>query len=126
MATLIKGGRLVTEIDSYRADVLVEDGSITGVGKDLKPPDGAEVHDASGKLVLPGVIDSHVHVSLDLDGHVSSDFQATTRAAAFGGVTTFLTYLTPEREQTLSEALDARLTPRWYTGRTGRMMRSPR
>jgi dihydropyrimidinase len=109
MATLIKGGRLVTEIDSYRADVLVEDGSITGVGKDLKPPDGAEVHDASGKLVLPGVIDSHVHVSLDLDGHVSSDFQATTRAAAFGGVTTFLTYLTPEREQTLSEALDARL-----------------
>ena len=62
MKTLIQGGRLVTEIDSFNADVLVEDGQIAEVGKGLARPDGAEVCDASGKLILPGVIDSHVHV----------------------------------------------------------------
>ena len=106
--TLIQGGRLVTEIDSYHADLLVEDGKIAAIGKGLAPPDGAEVYDASGKLVMPGVIDSHVHVSLDLDGHVSSDFASTTRAAAFGGVTTILTYATPRKGQLLSEVVEER------------------
>jgi len=106
--TLIRGGRLVTEIDSFTADILVEDGRIAEVGKGLTQPDGAEVCDASGKLILPGVIDSHVHVSLDLDGHVSSDFEATTRTAAFGGVTSILTYVTPRKGQLLSEAVAER------------------
>jgi dihydropyrimidinase len=79
------------------------------VGKDLQEPSDGDVYDASGKLVLPGVIDAHVHVALDLKGHLSSDFRATTRTAAFGGVTSFITYLTPEKGQTLSEALEARL-----------------
>ena len=109
MAILIKGGRLLTEIDSYLADVLVADGRIAEVGKNLAVPDDAEICDASGKLILPGVIDSHVHVALDLGGHISSDFRATTREAAFGGVTSFITYLTPAKGQTLAEALDARL-----------------
>ena len=77
MKTLISGGRLVTEIDSYDSDILVEDGRIAEIGRGLAPHDGAEVTDASGKLVLPGVIDSHVHVSLDLNGHLSSDFRST-------------------------------------------------
>lgn len=108
MKTLIRGGRLVTEIDSYNADILVEDGKIAKVGKDLDAPDGAAVYDASGKFILPGVVDSHVHVSLDLDGHVSSDFEATTRTAAFGGVTSILTYATPAKGQLLSEAVEER------------------
>ena len=110
MKTLIRGGRLVTEIDSYDSDILIEDGRIAEIGKGLTPPDGAEVTDASGKLVLPGVIDSHVHVSLDLNGHVSSDFRSTTRAAAFGGVTSILTYVTPKKGQLLSEAVAERKT----------------
>ncbi|MFH1689355.1 MAG: amidohydrolase family protein, partial [Candidatus Eisenbacteria bacterium] len=108
MRTLIRGGRLVTEIDSYNADILVENGRIAKIGKGLATPDGAEVYDASGKFVLPGVVDSHVHVSLDLDGHVSSDFASTTRAAAFGGVTSILTYATPRKGQLLSEAVEER------------------
>jgi dihydropyrimidinase len=66
------------------------------------------VVDASGKLVLPGAIDVHVHVSLDLRGHVSSDFVSTTRTAAFGGVTSIITYATPKKGQLLSEAVEAR------------------
>ena len=108
MKTLIVGGRLVTEIDSYRADILVEDGRIAEIGKGLATPDGAEVCDASGKLVLPGAIDAHVHVSLDLNGHVSSDFVSTTRTAAFGGVTSIITYATPHKGQLLSEAVEER------------------
>ncbi len=106
MKTLIRGGRLVTEIDSYHADILIDDGRIARIGKGLATPDGAEVYDASGKLILPGVVDSHVHVSLDLGGHVSSDFVSTTRAAAFGGVTSILTYATPVKGQLMSEAVD--------------------
>jgi dihydropyrimidinase len=109
MRRLIRGGRLTTEIDSYLADILIEDGKIAAVGRDLKTPPDCEVYDASGKRVLPGVIDAHVHVSLDLDGHVSSDFTETTREAARGGVTTILTYATPDKGQTLEEAVEERI-----------------
>lgn len=106
MATLIKGGKLVTGVDSYTASILIENGRITKVGRDLDAP-GADVVDAAGKLVMPGIVDAHVHAGLTLAGRRSSDFVATTRAAAFGGVTTILTYATPEREQTLLESLAA-------------------
>ncbi len=108
MSVLITGGRLVTEIDSYHASVLVEDGRISAIGRDLAAPDGAEVVDASEKLILPGVIDVHVHVGLELRGHRSSDFLTTSREAAFGGVTTFLTYATPEKGQDLEDTVSER------------------
>ena len=108
MSTLIKGGRIVTAIDSFNADVLVEGETIAAVGRSIDPPSDADVCDASGKLVLPGVIDAHVHVALDLKGHLSSNFRDTTRTAAFGGVTTILTYATAERGQTLGEAVEER------------------
>jgi len=108
MAVLIKGGRLVTGVDSYNADILVEDESISAVGRGLDAPDGAEIVDATGLLVLPGVIDPHVHVDLELKGHRSSDFTSTSRSAALGGVTTFITYITPAVGQTLMEAAEQR------------------
>ena len=43
-------------------DVLVEDGKIAAVGKRLRVPDGTEIIDASGKTLLPGLIDAHTHV----------------------------------------------------------------
>ncbi len=106
MAILIKGGKLVTGIDSYTSSVLIENGLIAKVGRDIDAP-GAEVVDAAGKLVMPGIVDAHVHAGLTLAGRRSSDFASTTRAAAFGGVTTILTYATPERDQTLLESLAA-------------------
>ncbi len=105
MALFIKGGRLVTAIDSYHASILIEDGRISAVGRELEAPAGAEVYDASGKLILPGVIDAHVHVGLELRGHTSSDFPTTTRGAAFGGVTSILTYATPGKGESLADAV---------------------
>jgi dihydropyrimidinase len=108
MSVLIRGGRLVTAVDSYEASVLVEDGRIARIGRDIDVSDGADVYDASGKIVLPGVVDVHVHVGLDLRGAVSSDFASTTREAAFGGVTSIVTYATPAKGQTLAEAVEER------------------
>jgi dihydropyrimidinase len=104
----IKNGRLVTEVDSYDGSVLVEDGRIAAVGRGLEPPEGAEIVDASGLLVMPGVVDAHVHVGLSLRGRRSSGFEETTREAAFGGVTTFLTYAMPAKGQTLAEIVEER------------------
>lgn len=106
MAIFIKGGKLVTAVDSYAGSILIEDGTVAAVGPDVKPPAGAEIVDAAGRLILPGIIDAHVHVGLDLKGHISSDYPSTTRAAAFGGVTSILTYATPELGRTLSEAVE--------------------
>ena len=106
MAMLITGGRIVTAIDSYPGSVLIEDGRVAAIGADVRPPAGAEIVNATGMLVLPGIIDVHVHVGLDLKGHLSSDYPTTTREAAFGGVTSILTYATPEIGQTLSDAVE--------------------
>jgi imidazolonepropionase-like amidohydrolase len=48
--------------------VLIEDGKITAVGRDIPVPDGAEVIDAAGKVVMPGLIDAHCHVGVFGDG----------------------------------------------------------
>jgi dihydropyrimidinase len=103
---LIKGGRLVTEIDSYHGSILIEDGKVAAVGRDVPEPEDAEVVDVSGKLVMPGAVDAHVHVGLELRGQRSSDYETTTREAALGGVTSFLTYATPGKGQTLAEAVE--------------------
>ena len=47
------------------ADVTITNGKITGVGKGLATPGGARVIDASGKFVMPGIIDAHSHIALD-------------------------------------------------------------
>lgn len=63
---LIKGGLVHDAVrpEAYVSDILVEDGKIKAMGKDLSAP-GAEVVDASGLLVFPGFIDAHSHLGLD-------------------------------------------------------------
>ncbi|GAB1516564.1 amidohydrolase family protein [Actinophytocola sp. KF-1] len=63
MALLIRGGTAVDTdpVSVRRADVLVEDGRIAAVAPGLAAPDGAEVVDATGTLVLPGFVDTHRH-----------------------------------------------------------------
>ena len=63
-STLIQGGELVDPLNGVHgtADVLFADGGVAEVGRDLRVPRGAQVVDASGLLVLPGLVDSHTHV----------------------------------------------------------------
>ncbi|HKS40033.1 MAG TPA: amidohydrolase family protein, partial [Blastocatellia bacterium] len=85
MKTLIKNGNVVTAVDNYMADILIEDDKVSVIGRQLDM-EADKTIDASGKLVIPGGIDPHTHMELPFGGTESSDdFLTGTRAAAHGG-----------------------------------------
>jgi dihydropyrimidinase len=63
MALLIRNADIVTADSRYRGDVYAQDETITRIGQNLDAPPDAEVIDATGKLLFPGFIDPHVHIS---------------------------------------------------------------
>ncbi len=81
---------------SRRADVAVDGGRIVAIEPDLSGPAAAaaEVIDATGLLVLPGVVDVHTHTRVASDAEPDRFFQDSV-AAAFGGTTTFLAFNNP-------------------------------
>lgn len=108
MELLIKGGTLVTPTETFQADLRVIGETIAEIGLDL-PVGGATVIDASGKYVLPGMIDVHTHLALRVAGTVSSDdFRTGTRAAAFGGITTIIDFTAGTKGETLAEGIRKR------------------
>lgn len=91
MKTIIKGGRVIdpaNNIDKI-ADVAFENGVIVEVGENLAA-DGAEIIDAAGKVVTPGLIDMHVHLR-EPGQEAKEDFESGSKAAAAGGYTTVAT-----------------------------------
>ncbi|HBK04362.1 MAG TPA: dihydropyrimidinase, partial [Acetobacteraceae bacterium] len=85
--TVIRHGTIATASETYKADVAVKNGRIVAIGDSLTDAD--ELVDAAGMLVLPGGIDSHVHISQPSGPGIvmADDFASATRAAAFGGNT---------------------------------------
>src|SRR5437868_13957022 len=118
MKTLIKNGNVVTAVDSYKADILIDGSTVVLIGKDLEKIAGAidRTIDATGKLVIPGGIDPHTHMDLPFGGTSSSDdFETGTRAAAFGGTTTIIDFAVQYHGQALNEALDV-----WFAKAEGK------
>ena len=70
MTTLIKNGRIITATDDYVGDVFIDGETIHTIGKHLPMPADRTI-DATGKLVIPGGIDPHVHMELPFGGTVS-------------------------------------------------------
>jgi dihydropyrimidinase len=104
MPLLIKNGEIVTADSRYKADVFIEDETITRIGANLEAPPGTEVIDASGKYVFPGFIDPHVHIYLPFMATYAKDTQQTASVAALiGGTTTWIEMCCPSR---LDDALD--------------------
>ena len=104
---LLRGGTVV-DIDGERgADVRVgRDGRVSEVGASLVEGDGDEVLDCSGMLVVPGGVDVHTHLHLPVGQvQVSDDFDTGTRAAAVGGTTTIVDYVTAYRGEDPMDAL---------------------
>jgi dihydropyrimidinase len=98
MATLIKNGTLITASETFQSDILMDGETIAQIGKNLQHPN-AEIIDATGKLIMPGGIDPHVHLDLPMFGTVSSDDHYTGhKAAAFGGTTTVMDFVVLEPE----------------------------
>lgn len=64
---LIQNGTVITVTDGTLedTDLLIQDGIIKRIGKDLKAPRGVKVVDATGQFVMPGIIDAHSHIALD-------------------------------------------------------------
>jgi dihydropyrimidinase len=107
MSTLIRNGTIVTASDSYDADVYVDAGVISLIGRGLNIP-ADHVVDASGLLVMPGGVDVHTHLDLPAGGTTSADdFESGTIAAAFGGTTTIVDFATPEPGEGLLRGFDA-------------------
>src|SRR5215211_4067315 len=93
MATLIKNGTLITASETFESDILIDGETIAQIGKNLHHPN-AELVDSTGKLILPGGIDPHVHLDLPMFDTVSSDDHYTGhKAAAFGGTTTAMDFV---------------------------------
>lgn len=103
---LIQNGRVVTAAADFQADLLVEGEHILAIGAGL-PEEGVDrVIDATGKLVLPGGIDPHVHLDMPFMGTSSADDYTTgTRAALHGGTTTVIDFVLQTQGESLASAL---------------------
>ena len=93
MRTIVRNGRIVTAIDDYFADILVEDGRIKAIGLDLSVSSDVRSIDASNLMVLPGGVDVHTHLDWEFGAsHTADSFGTGTMAAAFGGTTTIVDF----------------------------------
>jgi len=106
MTTLIKNGTIITATDLYKADLLVKNGLISEIGREISKI-ASEIIDAADKWVLPGGIDVHTHMDAQCDGMTTvDDFETGTAAAAAGGTTTVIDYAEQVPGTTLGETLE--------------------
>src|SRR5438094_872613 len=116
----VRGGRVVTADGVRVADVGVSGGSIVAVTAPGWLPESDRTIDATGKLVIPGGIDPHVHSSSPVprpDGSWDLSYppSVVSRAALFGGTTTLMDFAMCRPGMTLSESIDIQ-TEAWREG----------
>ena len=86
---LIKNGTIVNEGAVFKSDILIANNRIVKVAETIDSKDDYEIFDASGKVILPGVIDDQVHFrepGLTHKGNINTE----SRAAIAGGTTSFI------------------------------------
>lgn len=109
MKKVIKNGTIVTAVDTYQADILIDGEKIVQIGAELLT-NGAEIIDAEGKYVFPGGVDPHTHLDMPFNSTVTDDdWESGTMAAAFGGTTTILDFCLTTGDDTLKKAVQ-----RWH------------
>lgn len=84
---VVENGKIYTPHGFFEGSICIDAGKIVSLTKHVTKPDADEIVDAKGHLVLPGIIDMHVHFR-DPGFPEREDFETGTRAAAAGGVTT--------------------------------------
>src|SRR5687767_9613523 len=106
MKTVIRNGRIVTAVDDYNADILIDGEQVVMIARSIDVQ-ADRVIDAKGRLVIPGGIDPHTHMELPFGGtSASDDFNTGTIAAAHGGTTTIIDFAVQYKGQSLNEAVD--------------------
>ncbi len=105
MTTLIKNGRIITDVEDYTADIFIEKGKISTIFSKISS-NADVIIDASDKYVIPGGIDAHTHLDMPLANTFSSDnFESGTIAAAYGGTTTIIDFPSQDRGSSPQDAL---------------------
>lgn len=100
---LLKNGYIVNFDGKFHGDILVEDGQIIKVGRNITEQ-AESVIDAEGNYVFPGFIDSHTHIGC----HKELGFSKETKAAKLGGTTTIFDFVYPKKGERLITALNSK------------------
>ncbi len=110
MGLLVHGGTVVNATGTAQADVLVEGERIVAVtSPGLFDPAEHRSIDATGKYVIPGGVDAHVHLNLPVgDLYSADDFASGTEAAAWGGTTTVIDFAQQLAGEIVEEQLELR------------------
>jgi len=111
MNILIKQGRIITPNKDFIGDIYISNGKITNIDTHISGvQQNVIILDARNKLVIPGGIDAHVHMHLYTPaGYSSDDFYTGSLAALRGGTTSMIDFVTPNKHQSLIEALKERI-----------------
>lgn len=88
---IIKGGEVATARETIRGGIAVDKGKIVAIADEADLPESNSTIDATNKIIIPGVIDPHVHTSYPLQRRLD-DFETVSISGAYGGVTTFLAF----------------------------------
>ncbi len=91
MELVIRNGKIVTPTEIVSAGIAIDNGKIVAIGREDLLPTADKTIDASGKYILPGLIDPHTHPGFGVT--FESSVRTETQAAAVGGVTTMSIYV---------------------------------
>ena len=105
--TLVTGGRIVSGSGVQEADLAVQDGRIAAIVQPGLIGEACRIIDAAGKLVLPGVVDSHFHCRGRSPTPLADDVFTGTTSASYGGVTTVITYVWGQPGEPFREAIES-------------------
>jgi dihydropyrimidinase len=106
---LIQDGTIIRSDDILKSDLMISEGKIADIRKADPFHSFKRIINAKGKYVIPGGIDPHVHMCLPTAvGYSSDDFRTGSIAALYGGTTTIIDFVTPQKEQCLIDAFKQR------------------
>ncbi len=107
---VLKNCKVVDVSGTQECEIAIEGGKVVKLAK-VVDERAERTIDCTGKLVVPGAIDGHVHFEMDYGPGIrtADDFRTGTESAAAGGVTTVIDFVTPMRGQSLVEAFEERL-----------------
>ncbi len=109
---LLTGGKIVQETGVREKNLLIAGEKIVSLlDPEQNIEDEVEIIDVAGNLILPGIIDAHTHYLLHSRGTTTADdFFSGSRAAALGGVTTFIDYADHQADKSLAESARERIS----------------
>lgn len=101
---VIRGGKLATANEVFTADIGITNGRIAGLGHALT---GVQSYDATGKIVVPGGIESHCHIAQESSTGMmtADDYRTGSISAAFGGNTTIIPFAAQLKGQAIEEVV---------------------